>query len=141
MVEKLWGRWKTLDDDNLQSFPDSPGVYVIRCVNRKGRPIKIYRAGDTDIRGWIYIGETNNFKRRLQSFLRTAKDKTKSGHVAGVRYSSWDYNYLFPLENLEVKFCTLRNKKRARDVEWDLLRIYLGRFYDLPPLNFSARGL
>ena len=133
MAKPRLSRWIPLTYDETKRAPATPGVYQIRC---RGKAIP--RMLGVDEEGILTIGESVSIQRRLGLFLYSAEGK-KGGHAAG-----WRFNFLqlvnkgFPIDSLEFRWAHAPDKKAAYSMEGCLLADYLGRFGELPPLNYKA---
>ena len=124
-----------LERKDLGIEPKTPGVYVIAIQQRK-----IIRAsGKTDSRGILDIGMSETCLRdRIWAFIRCAKGENAS-HAAGQRYaercsSIRGYERHFPSRRLLVWWDYVPH---ARKRELELIGEYVGKYYELPPLNHS----
>jgi len=124
--------WIPLTYDETGRLPEKPGAYQIRC-----RGHQIPRMLAVDEEGILDIGESANLRGRLGVFLYAAEGK-KGPHAAG-----WRYNFLglarrgFPLGDLEFRWAGAESKAAAYSLEGDLMKGYLDRFGELPPLNYK----
>ena len=131
-----WSSWISFSEVDRYHIPEKPGVYEIRCVSGRGKPIEIYRVYGVDEHGILSIGETSNLSDRLHGFRRTIQPHTKrSSHAAGYYYVSLGYSRVFKKENLQFKYKVTGTKKQAQKEEFILLCKYRSQFLDLPPLN------
>jgi hypothetical protein len=126
-----WSRWRQLDTLDISSVPKRSGVYEVAA----GRLIR--RAIGKDENGTLTIGESDSLRKRLSDFRRCARGGGEVGHMAGWRYSFLEFTKHYPVQQLRVRWKDTRTKARAYDEEGRLLREYLSRHAELPPLNYK----
>jgi len=114
-----------------RNAPEKPGIYHIYCFNRN-HPIKIGRLLKADEKGILSIGSTKNLKRRLKQFVYGSIKH--SGHSSGNRYGYLNLANKRKLGSYELKF-SFEIKKKCEFRESELLRGYMEKFGELPPLN------
>jgi len=123
-------------DDNWDSWPKTPGVYIIRNVG------DVPRVGGIDHTGILYIGKSLNLRQRIWQFL-------------DARHTASSFLWTYPtiarlvidpsirtaddvedsLGKLTVRYSTPIQKKQVADAEHALLFTYTNRFGEAPPLN------
>lgn len=87
----------------------------------------------------LKIGETNNFKRRMKSYfylndISTIENNSKRQTAYRVR------RYLENHSNMGVSvYFKEFPKEDLKEKESELLKKYLDKHYELPPLNMSAK--
>lgn len=126
-----WGKWRPIeeiiDDPSLQ---DKRGVYQVRMVDERNRPLSIHRIAETDPNGIIYIGQSVGLRRRLLDFYR-------GNHSGGGMY--WlvfrRLNKVIP-HRLQVRVMASADD----NTETNLIRGYFREFCELPPFNSTVRG-
>ncbi len=130
----------TLEEDWEQK-PTTPGIYIIM----RGKPIR--RVGGTDAHGILYIGKAFNLRERLSKFWNgdhIASDLMRmqlplACSVLGCDVETEDE--LYPaLSRLRARVATPMRKRDLDSAERAALMVYLLKFGELPPLNFSMRG-
>lgn len=135
-----WSNTFSLEED-LKQKATAPGIYIIT----RGKPVP--RIGGTDPCGILYIGKAFNLRERLSKFR-------KAGHIAsdlmrmqlplacsvlGCNVETEDE--LYPaLRKLRARVATPMEKRDLDAAERAALMVYLLKFGELPPLNFSMRG-
>jgi len=124
--------WVRLSSVEMKAIPSAPGVYLVSV----GRPI--HRVVGIDKEGLLDIGESNDLRYRIRSFVRCATNRGCEGHMAGWRFAYLKMAQHFSLDSLLVRWATAPTKKAAKGMEAVLLAEYLGRHFEQPPLNYSA---
>jgi hypothetical protein len=128
---------KSVDED-WESWPKTPGVYIIRGEHA------IQRIGGIDRTGILYIGKTKNLRNRIWQFLEA--NHTASGFL-------WTHPTIARLVidplirtkddvednlgKLKVMYSTPLKEKQLDNAERILLFTYINKFGEAPPLNFS----
>lgn len=125
-----------LGENDFEEVPKEAGVYMIRCVDSEGKPIKIPRAGGIDEEGILYIGKTINLRERTKSFWDVALKGTRKKHSGASTYYYFDFNRVFPKDQLEVRWIITHQPER---IEKLLLNSYMKKYLDTPPLNLNIR--
>ena len=125
-------------DDEWDSMPRTPGVYVVRTE----RPIP--RIGGLDRAGILYIGRASNVRNRLWSFWDA--NHTASGFlwthpgiarlVLGGRVRTVT-DVEKQLGRLTVRYATPVHGRQLGRAERALLFAYINSFGEAPPLNLS----
>ena len=126
-----WTDWRQLDGIDSPSVPSEPGAYVI-ATDRQLR-----RAVGVDRNGLLDIGESVGLRGRLRAFVRCATGVSEEGHAAGCRYARFALDRHFPFHTLRVRWIKLSTKDQARGTEGRLMREYVHRHSELPPLNYT----
>jgi hypothetical protein len=106
------------------------GVYQIRWAI-DGKPQIIHRVNGDDESGILYIGESDNLKKRISDLWRGIS--TGHGHTAGWTYDYYGFSKKFKLEHLEVQWIDSEDA----ELEPELLGNYVEKYLDKPPLNIS----
>ncbi len=125
-------------DDDWESMPSTPGVYVIRT----DKPLR--RVGGTDRAGVLYVGRASSVRNRIWSFWYG--NHTASGFL-------WTYPSIArvvlngrirtvsdverALGRLIVRFATPIHGQQLGRAERALLFAYVTAFGEAPPLNLS----
>lgn len=66
-----WNSWQEISVvEKYHALYRWPGMYQMRLIDDKGKPISISRFLDSDIQGLLVIGESNNVARRLNQFYK-----------------------------------------------------------------------
>ena len=131
-----WSAWIPLSTPGNPAKGLKSGVYRVRGVNDKGRPIHIPRALGTDIHGIMYIG-MGNLHVRVGLLMPLGMESQTSTHTFASTYREF---YLFRLAktaNLQVQF---RESQTPEGDEFLLTLQYKQRFGDLPPGNRRLGG-
>ena len=114
------------------------GVFKVRVVNLEGLPVGVPRCLEKDKDGIIYIGHSENIRRRITFFL---------GAIKGKKYTSPEGRKLFIVNRytnfrnshnhfkLQYSFKKLPNKKEAKLELEQLLKSYFERYGEVPPVN------
>ena len=123
------------DDQFWDLIPDSGGIYFIYGYNNK-LPFKINRVLRVDKDGVLYIGKSENLRKRLRILLRTINPKLKSNaHTFGKKYNdNKKLRQAFPLHSLHVSYQVSKN---AKILESKKLGDYIAKFGEVPPFNSS----
>jgi hypothetical protein len=126
-------------DEEWDSWPPTPGVYIIRGAR------SVPRIGGTDKTGILYIGKASRLRFRIWAFL-------KANHTAsGFLWTHTDIARLVLnpgicsvteveeyLGRLTVRCATPLHGRQLARAEWALLFSYIRRFGEAPPLNLSV---
>ncbi len=136
-----WSKWIKLSyiEDAKNSFPETPGIYIIKRVNA------ISRVGGIDRCGILYIGKSKNLRSRVRQFWRC--EHTASGFlytskpeigtlVFGKRCKSKD-DIDEQFYSLYVKCAAPVSLKSLERAERAVLYAYVKKFGEAPPLNLS----
>ena len=125
-------------DDQWDSLPHTPGVYVVRT----GRPIP--RIGGIDRAGILYVGRASNVRSRLWNFW--SANHTASGFlwthpgmarlVLGGRVRTVA-DVETQLGRLTARYATPVHGRQLGRAERALLFAYISSFGEAPPLNLS----
>lgn len=128
-----WSRWEPLHEAvDSARVGTGAGAYVIRA-----RGFTLHRAVGTDPEGVLDIGESGRLRNRLRKFLVCATNRGATGHMAGWRYAYLKLARHFPLDRLEVRWIGVNDKDDAYKEECRLLREYVRKHFELPPLNYK----
>ncbi|HET6528934.1 MAG TPA: hypothetical protein VFG39_09320, partial [Balneolaceae bacterium] len=68
-----------------QNIPDKSGIYKLIAVDCEGIPRPINRFLDEDREGILYIGKSENLRKRLNNMRRAFLPKYKSSKHIAVR--------------------------------------------------------
>jgi len=133
-VKNNWSKWIFFKD--LNKLPKIPVVYQIRCLGLNFNPIPICRLKRIDKNGIIDIGHTVNLRTRMSDFWGAAgKGKPSYSHQAGVNFLKRNYKKLFPVEKLQFRYLSQKDKSSARKIEGEEIKKYIKKFFEFPPLN------
>jgi excinuclease UvrABC nuclease subunit len=119
------------------SIPVAPGVYSIIALDENECPIEINRFLDTDQSGTLYIGKSDNLRKRLTNMRRAFSLNHKSRkHIAVRRF----YHFKkvadkFPIDTIVISFKLARDGLSAKQLETQKLNLYERIFGERPPLN------
>lgn len=103
---------------------ESPGVYILRIKDG----IDFNRiSGETDI---LYIGSTENLKRRFYSYNHPGKSQFTNQKV-----ENFVINFKHPAEFL---WRIESDKNAAKVKEYELLARYMKEHHEFPPLNGAS---
>lgn len=134
MKVKCWKGWTPEWErilDVYQDAPSGPGVYMIIADG------PINRAVGEDEHGILDVGESDNLKQRLASFVGCARGTRAAGHMAGWRFLEYGFDKHFPLESIWVSWYEVTDKNAAYQKEGEILSEYYRQHLELPPLNFK----
>ena len=126
-----WTAWVPLIGLDLGTVPNGPGAYVIAT----DRPIN--RAVGIDPDGILDVGESGRLSDRLWGFRQCVTVRGAEWHSAGWRFAFFRFDRHFPVNTLRVRWAAAESKAAAYRAEGQLLRAYLMRHGELPPLNYK----
>ena len=108
---------------------ESPGVYLLIYPN-----LNPQRFGGKDKDGILYIGKSNNLKRRISSLRRGILNWNNEYHSVSENFRKlFDKN---TYNELRIGFF-LSDKKNYSKLESEFLELYFMKYKDLPVLNFK----
>ncbi len=128
-----WTRWREVEDSAEHK---GPAVYRIR-IKIGGHPAHLRRFLDTDAAGILSVGMTGNMDARRKQFIRGLA--RGAGHSEGnllwllVRYSR--LRRKLGSFVLQYQYASTRSREAAGRFETTLLKKYVKRFGEVPPLN------
>lgn len=134
----MWTKWRKFSKKNLNDCDETPGVYYIRWVNGKGKPLPIPRVLRKDTEGTLYIGMTGRGPGSgLCNRLRTFWDKAsgRQGAHSGAKRFLRNLSSRIPVEHLEYCYRRLKTREKASGLERECLKYYETQYGELPPLN------
>ena len=106
-----------------------PGVYFLIYPN-----INPQRFGGKDKDGILYIGKSNNIKRRISSLRRGIINRNNKYHSVSKNFRKlFDKN---TYNELRVGYIVSDEKKYSK-LESEFLELYFTKYKDLPILNFK----
>ena len=108
---------------------ESPGVYFLIYPN-----LNPQRFGGKDKDGILYIGKSNNLKRRISNLRRGILNQKNEYHSV-----SKNYRKLFDKDSyteLRVRYI-VSDEKNYSKLESEFLELYFKKYKDLPILNFK----
>ena len=130
-----WSEWTDiLETPNYAGC----GVYKIRLVNSEGFPVEIPRFIDTDKNGILQICYSENIKRGIYRFLRSAEGKRYT-HAEGerlrllMRYTGFKERYKDC--GMQYSFKKQLSRREARVEQERLLKCYVKKYGEVPPNN------
>ena len=130
-----WFEW--MDIHQIPNY-EGCGVYKIRLVNSEGFPVEIPRFIDTDKNGILQICYSENIKRGIYRFLRSAEGKRYT-HAEGerlrllMRYT--DFKERYKDCGMQYSFKKQLNRREARVEQEKLLKCYVKKYGEVPPNN------
>jgi hypothetical protein len=107
-------------------------------VNSEGFPVRIPRFIDTDKNGILQICYSENIKRGIYRFLRSAEGKRYT-HAEGerlrllMRYT--DFKERYKDCGMQYSFKKQRSRREARGEQEKLLKCYVKKYGEVPPNN------
>ena len=128
-----WTRWKSI---LLGSEYQGPAVYMTRLV-LDGQPMTIPRFLKNDQTGIILIGNSNNMERRRRQFC-TGLSRGEGHSEANLLFILKKYTKVKSILDrykIEYRFMQLSTKNEATQCEEILIKRYVKRFGEVPPLN------
>ncbi len=136
----IWTKWRDLTTENLNShWSQSPGVYYIRLVTRRGDPVPIHRILGKDPKGILYIGMARigadgGLCNRLWGFWTASTGKDETPHGAGRKWRRLLSKH-FPHYHLQYSYRQLSRVRMSQKLEIECLANYQKRWGELPSLN------
>ncbi len=128
-----WTEWQPLSDLYDDDATRRSGVYEIRFVNSKGKPIPVRRLGGIDEEGLYYIGQTGiSFRRRLKYYLT---DDYPEGDVREEIAETLRQKEGYQEFQLQYRVSIIEPKVIREGLEGTRLEMYLEKFCELPPGN------
>lgn len=128
-------------DEQWDSWPSTPGVYIIRAAH------SMPRIGGTDKTGILYIGKASKLRFRIyhfsmadhtaSGFLREHQDIARLVLNSGIRSGTDVKKYL---GRLTVRYATPLYAHQIARAERAVLFSYIRLFGEAPPLNLSLPG-
>jgi hypothetical protein len=135
-VNNFWenSEWKPLLSSTRHS---NAAVYQVRIVIGK-QALAIPRFLGNDADGVLTIGEAGNLEKRRKQFIR-AMDENRAKHSEGkLLYYILQHSSLLnihPRPDFEFRFRKEVNKPSAKQSEEKLIKAYILKFGEPPPLN------
>jgi len=128
-----WTEWRPLnglyDDDTSRK----QGVYEIRFVDTKKKPIVVRRLAGVDERGLYYIGKASGtFRQEIGRFL---PDQDSEGEVHEDIAETLRSRPGFQDYRLQYRVRVIEDKGMIGEAEAVYLGMYLEEFCELPPGN------
>lgn len=108
---------------------ESPGVYFLIYPN-----LNPQRFGGKDKDGILYIGKSNNLKRRISSLRRGIINRKNKYHSVSENYRELFDEYTY--NELGVGYI-VSDEKNYSKLESEFLELYFKKYKDLPILNFK----
>ncbi len=134
----MWAKWRGFSKQNLNECDESPGVYYIRWVNGRDKPVPIPRVLRKDAEGILYIGMTGQGPGSgLCTRLWTFWDKAcgRQGAHSGAKRFLRNLSSRISVEHLEYCCRRLKTREKASELERECLKYYEKQYGELPPLN------
>jgi hypothetical protein len=128
-----WSEWFGFD---VPPGYCGPAVYQLRLVIN-GKPIRVPRLLASDKEGILVIGCTGNMDRRFRQ-AHIARMYGTGGSSLNLLYyfeRFTDFGRAFPGYDFEYRIVRLPKEDEAKAVESRLIKQYVCRFGDRPPLN------
>jgi hypothetical protein len=126
-----WSEWQPL---NAKSGYDGPAVYEVRILNSAG-PMPVPRFLATDIRGLLSIGESRSMDKRRRQLVR-AMEKCYGHSEGNLLYYLLRHTRLKDLHPIiEYRFSKEADKAAAKVAEAKMIKEYIQKFGEPPPLN------
>ena len=136
MATLIKGKWHPLSEP---AGYDGPAIYAIRLLNN-GVVATIPRFLAPDNEGLLTIGMTSNLDRRRNQFMRGRKKGR--GHSASNLLFLLDTKRKFASQfntpEFEILFHAVEDKETAAHREAEMIRKYLFRFGEVPPLSSAV---
>ncbi len=130
-----WVEW--IDIEENPDF-EGCGVYKVRLVDSMGVPFGIQRFLDSDKDGILQISRSENIRKGI-NFFRGALRGKKYANAEGRRlYFIKSYTNLLEMfrnYRLQYSFMQWADKKEARIEQEKLLKWYIKRYGEAPPIN------
>ena len=139
-----WSSWRSvLDLDEKWNEEHSvccfPGIYQIRMITKRGKPIVIPRIRGEDRQGILYIGSAAARRTKTHRCLGWRIWEFPGGEIHSGGYTYNLARRRLPEHGLQFRtFRTSRGKVSA--AEKRTLMRYFRRFGELPPFNGSFPG-
>ena len=135
--------WKNLKDLASKDFPNvqrNSGIYFLRWV-KNGNPVKINRIAETDNKGLLYIGKSNDLKNRFKRIWNGINSDKKSNYknIPTLRKTIFfcKIHELIKIDEYEITWQQLSTKIEAESQEAAALKLYTEKFKEPPPLNLK----
>ncbi len=132
---KIRNSWKEIGE---KSNYKKAAAYKIHLVNKKGEKVHIKRFVGTDTDGVLCIGSTNNMDVRLKKFIYSRKTGKKGHSEAQLLNLIESFNnFKQRYKNYKLQYCFWEkpSKKKAKKEEERLIKKYVKKFGEVPPLN------
>jgi len=131
-------RWVGWFDIQENSDFEGCGIYKIRLVDSGGFPIEIRRFLDNDKDGILQISRSENIRKGIHSF-RGAMEGKKYANAEGKRLylikKYTDLTGIYKNYKLQYSFMRWTDKRAARIEQERLLKWYIKRYGEAPPIN------
>ncbi len=132
-MSKVWRDWCDLEDscDHV-----GPAVYQIRICGHR-TPRSIGRLLRSDTAGILCIGMTDNMRRRYRAFVR-GLNRGRGHSEANLLHRLETFTALkrlMPRRIYQYRFLPVLNRADAQMLEERLIKDYVKRFGEVPPLN------
>ncbi len=130
----MWSEWKPLDAEVRHT---GAGAYEVRMVRGKDKAVPISRFLARDPDGLLVIGETSRIEHRRNRFVRGMNKGGghSEGNLLHVLIERSPLNQRFPGYRLQFRYYRVADKVEAQRVQEQLIKQYICRFGEVPPLN------
>lgn len=138
-----WTEWTPIEaaisgDQRLAAH----GIYQIRAVTPRGKPIRINRLLGADPEGVLYVGRSGlKFRSPSRTIANRLREFLKQQHSGGITYakacSCLNGTPRFAGHQLQVRALFLEDK-HITATESSVLAEYFAKHAELPPCNSSA---
>lgn len=128
-----WSRWAPLSRDCEH---ERPAVYEVRVCGPRG-PLPLGRLLQRDPRGLLCVGMTKNMLSRHCGFLN-GLERGRGHSEANLLHrleKSTPLKRVMPRRVYQYRFRPVRNRADAKKLEERLIKGYVKRFGEVPPLN------
>ena len=140
-----WSEWVEIESakERHERF-NRLGIYQIRAIDYRSKPISIPRINATDRTGIIYFGRSGNKSQNSKrTIAKRLKEFLKPHHSGGQTYLVVKHvvrnNRKFRGLRLQVRAMILSFKKISK-AEQNVIHKYLLDFGELPPCNSAIPG-
>lgn len=129
-----WSAWTAVEHESDRF---GAAVYRIRLVRQNGTPFPMQRLTGIDKEALLSIGKTSNMERRRDQFFCGIENcyGHSEGNLLNLLLEFSKLKQLVPGGKVQYQFSVVATDARAKTLEAKLLKDYLVRFGELPPLN------
>jgi len=127
-------KWRFVDE---QVEYDSHAAYEVRLVNRLGKAIPINRFLGTDEKGILSIGMTTGMEKRRRKLFSGLRGNNVHSE-AHLLFLLTEYSRLQTRHRerqYQLRFLPLGSRAQAKKTESRLIKDYVKRYGEVPPLN------
>ena len=132
-MPKKWSRWVPIERPSKRT---GPAVYRVRLYLGK-KPASLSRFLNVDDKGMLCIGMTSNMEDRRSQFEQGVSGKPKHSE-ARLLYrleTSTNLTRCYPQREYQYSFKPVRTEARAKRLEQLLIKQYVKKHGEVPPLN------